>query len=516
MDFCNRDAPSGCGIGLDCTERWRRHEGSRDTIRNVAIVKPSVFAMSEFNRRDLIRRAAVTVGAFSASSLRGGNPGRGLEILPFGKGGGIKMLYDVRQRPQAVHLRGRVFIGFKGDGTLSQTGKQKTSPMLISYDPRRRRFSEALTLGRKTSDHHHGPIIWADEKEFLHVLFGCHKTPGVHLIAKRPADMGRDLSAWTPGPQIALKLSYPTVFRIHGAKELIYFRTDGHASSWTYRINGDNGKTWAGPETDVVDLDSRGRAEWSSYQTKLPSEDGRFLHVAFTDYDDVKSNDPKRLFNPRYKQPVSNGWKYNLSYLKIDLETHVVRNANGDVLETPVDIDQVREKARVWDTEGRGAGVPPAMALDDAGEPTFLHVLSEDNLRTHSYYFVRRENGQWMQTAICRSNHQWNSGHIARDKNGVLHAYAIVGEGYLDSAGLMDKHGGGRIEEWVSTDRGKSWNKRRDLLPEGKEYVGWRFNNVQPVTRPDGTAVEGMLLFYGWKNENAPEARAFLLHENQL
>ena len=457
----------------------------------------------------------MTVGALSASSLRGGDQGRSVEILPFGDRGGIKMLYDVRQRPQAVFLSGRVFIAFKAGGPESFSAKPKTSPMLITYDPRSRRFSETLTVGPKTSDHHHGPIIWADEEEYLHVLFGCHKTPGTHLVANRPADMGRDMSAWTPAPAIAPKLSYPTVFRIHGGKELVYYRTDGHASSWTYRISDDNGKTWTGPATDVTDLDSSGRSEWSSYQTKLPSEDGKFLHVVFTDYDDAKSNDPQRLFNQRYKRPVSNAWKYNLSYLKIDLENHVVRNADGQVLKTPVDIGQVEEKARIWDTGGRGSGVPPAIALDESGEPTFLHVLSEEDLKTHTYYYVRRESGQWTQTAICGSNHQWNSGHLARDGLGVLHAYIIAGEGYLESSGEMDRHGGGRIEEWISSDRGKSWTKRRDLAPKGMLYAGWRFNNVQPVTRPDGTAIEGMLLFYGWKDEHSAGAKAFLLHEVQ-
>ncbi len=471
--------------------------------------------MPEFNRRDLIR-CAISAAACGTPSLRGGEQGRNSEILPFGHGGGIKMLYDVRQRPQAVYLRGRVFIGFKGGASPNHSGKSKTSPMLISYDPSSRRFSETLTLGRKTSDHHHGPVVWADEEEYLHVLFGCHKTPGTHLVANRPADMGRDLSDWTRAAPIAPKLSYPTVFRIHRAKDLVYYRTDGHASSWTYRISDDNGETWTGPENDVTDLDSRGRAEWSSYQSKLPSKDGRYLHVVFTDYDDVKSNDPKRLFNKRYKQPVSNAWKYNLSYVRVDLETHAVRNADGAVLNTPVDIDQAKQKARIWDTAGRGAGVPPAIALDEEGEPTFLHVLSEDDLKTHNYYYVRRENGRWTQTAICGSNHQWNSGHLARDRNGVLHAYLVVGDGYLDSSNPLDKHGGGCLEEWVSADRGKSWSKRRDLMPDGKQYAGWRFNNVQPVTRPDGTAIEGMLLFYGWNGQNLAGARAFLMHETQL
>ena len=77
-------------------------------------------------------------------------------------------------------------------------------------------------------------------------------------------------------------------------------------------------------------------------------------------------------------------------------------------------------------------------------EPAFLHGLSEDNLKAHNYYYVRRKNGRWVQTPICKSNHQWNSGHLALDNNGVLHACIITGEGYFDSDGSMDRHGGGR------------------------------------------------------------------------
>ena len=77
----------------------------------------------------------------------------------------------------------------------------------------------------------------------------------------------------------------------------------------------------------------------------------------------------------------------------------------------------------------------------------------------------------------------------------------------------MNRHGGGCIEEWISQDKGNSWKKIRDLTPNSKPYRGWRYNNIQPVVRPDGKIVDGMLLFYGWKDQNKPEAKAFLLHE---
>jgi len=236
----------------------------------------------------------------------------------------------------------------------------------------------------------------------------------------------------------------------------------------------------------------------------------------FTDYDDVKSNDPKRLFNPRYKRPVTNEWKYNLSYLKIDLRTHVVRNADGEVLTTPIDIETARAKCRIWDTEWRGAGVPPALCLDENGEPSVLHVLSEENLETHNYHYVRKVNGKWLSTRITASNHQWNSGYLRRDHKGHLHAYVIVGEDYQDKPGVNYTHGGGRIEHWISKDSGNVWILHRDITPDTASYAGWSFNNVQPVVRPDGSTVDDMLLFYGWLDSKTPDGVAFLLDESGL
>jgi hypothetical protein len=434
--------------------------------------------------------------------------------VAFDQGGKFKMLYDCRQRPQSVLLHHRLYIVYNADAHPTQNSKGSAYPMIITYDIQRRRFSKPARLGRKrSSDHHFSPIIWADEDDYLHVLFGCHKTPGTHLVSAHPAKPGPPEVAWLEAPQIAPKLSYPTVYGIHGNRELIYYRTDGHTSSWTYRISDDNGRTWVGPEHNVTDLDSKGRLDWSSYQTKVPSKDGKHLHVVYTDYDDNKNSpDPHRFFNPRYNQGVSNEWKYNLSYVKIDVQTHVVRNADGDALKTPIDIDYSKANCEIWDTQWRGAGIPPVISLDKDGEPTFLHVLSEDDLQTHRYHYVRREKGQWTQNPICESNHQWNSGHLTRDISGGIHAWVIVGEGYL-GGGYMDRHGGGRIEEWFSEDTGNTWKKRRNVSPDLNRYSGWRFNNIQPVVRPNGSQVDGMLLFYGWKDQNLPAATAFLLHE---
>ncbi len=146
---------------------------------------------------------------------------------------------------------------------------------------------------------------------------------------------------------------------------------------------------------------------------------------------------------------------------------------------------------------------------------SFLHNLS-DVQHEHSlgYHYVRFENGTWKHTRITDSNHHWNSGHLVKSADGVLHAYVISGEGYFDSDGYMDRYGGGNIEEWTSTNRGNTWEMARDLTPDKTVYPGWKYNNIQPVKKPDGTLVDGMLLFYGWKDKDAPQARAFLLHSD--
>ena len=70
-----------------------------------------------------------------------------------------------------------------------------------------------------------------------------------------------------------------------------------------------------------------------------------------------------------------------------------------------------------------------------------------------------------------------------------------------------------QIEEWISKDKGKSWKQSRDLTPDEKKYPGWLFSNIQPVVRPDNTHVDGMLIFYGFKDHHKPDAKAFLLIE---
>jgi len=453
----------------------------------------------------------------------------GYQIFPFGEQGQIKMTYDARQRPNCVYHDGIVYLVYNAGAAESATGKSKTKPMAVTFEVATEEFSPVVTLGSESSDHHDGPVIWVDMQEKLHVFYGWHHDLGKHLVSNQPFNIGSSTSDWSTAPAPSSKMSYQWMNRIYDDKQLVFYRTDGHYSSWTYRITGDDGNTWEGPENDVTDLDIKlgMDTDWSLYPGKAVSNDGKTLHMGFIAYDDYKrlrspeeiasgELDKGRQQNPLYDyRRVS--YNYNLYYVKVDLRTHEVMNHQGEILQTPIDLSTANDKCMIWDTEWRGGSIVPTLLVDENEQVSFLHNISdfqhEDSV---DYHYVRLVDGEWKATRITDSNHEWNSGHIAKTVDGTLHAYLITGEGYFDSGGYMDKHGGGNIEEWISTDQGATWEKLRDITPDPEMYPGWKFNNVQAVKKPDGTTVEGMLLFYGWKHPDDPQAKAFLLIENRL
>jgi len=447
------------------------------------------------------------------------------EIVPFGEGGTKKMIYDRRQRPQAVIMGNEIHLVYNGGASADAKKLVPTVPYATSYNLKTGKFSDLVQLTNVESrDHHYGPIIWADNNDYLHVLSGCHLTPGTHVISKKPASTGNSILDWELAPQLAPSISYPSISQIFDKQRLMYYRTGGHRSNWTYSVTSDEGKTWRTRKNPVVDLNNNDDLtdkphaemdEASSYQTVLTSKDGKYLHVVFMYYDDDKRNSPGKLYNPLYKRSVGT-LKTNLYYVKIDLETDKVSNFEGTEMETPILLQEANAQCKIWDTTWRGAGVPPDIIIDKNDNPAFLHVLTEKVFEKLNYYFVRRVENEWKQTIIAPACHKWNSSHLTIDSKGILHAFLLMDDAYFESKGkgTMNSHGGGtRIEEWISIDDGNTWAKKNTLLKAEGEYEGWRFNNVQPIKTKEGKIKEGIWLFYGWdqKNGDVAQAKAFLL-----
>ena len=62
-------------------------------------------------RRDFVKGAMAVPLAGLVHPAWGFEPAEVGEAMEFGYGGAKKMLYDNRQRPQAVYVNGKVFIG---------------------------------------------------------------------------------------------------------------------------------------------------------------------------------------------------------------------------------------------------------------------------------------------------------------------------------------------------------------------------------------------------------------------
>jgi len=63
----------------------------------------------------------------------------------------------------------------------------------------------------------------------------------------------------------------------------------------------------------------------------------------------------------------------------------------------------------------------------------------------------------------------------------------------------MNQYGwGDAVEMWVSDPHGEKWKRMRDLTP----VKGHRYQSIQFVSRDLEAPVDGLLLFYGWKDSS--------------
>lgn len=419
--------------------------------------------------------------------------------VPFSRDGTLKMLYDNRMYPQALEYNGIVYIAWRGTKGLPYIAGYRIASSVLS-EPFMLLEGQAIEIDAEKyeTDHHYAPVIWIDSEGHLHTLFGCHgNSGGVHLISTQP----EQISQWRVGSEICGSISYPQVHQIYEKGSLLYFRDRGHLGSWNYLISRDDGRSWFGVSSPVVDLNREPHSGFlaghaGSYHTTRISHDGRRLHVAFV----WKVEEP--VPNTRYREFLGDHTqRYNLYYLHVDLASGRIYNRQGKELGRPVDKLEADRDCLVWDTEERVVAVPPSIHLDEKDQPYFLLPVSEETPFRCWYYFVGYQKGEWRKTAITRTPHPFNACHLTRDHNGTFGAFLVTGDHESIPASNMDQYGWGeRVELWTSADSGENWSLSNDLTP----IPGLKYQNVQFVLDRDGKPVPDMILFYGWKHADKP------------
>jgi hypothetical protein len=401
---------------------------------------------------------------------------------PFALHGGEKMIYDVRMGPMAMERDGVITVAYQAN-PKGAAGH----PHVIQYDIAKKSWSAPAQIGEAPHyDHHFGPVIWFDKDGRLHALYNCHIRPGMsrHIVATEPGSIER----WSEGPRIADSISYPHFVPIADGKLLLYYRVLGHLGYWAYRVSEDGGFTWSAART-VVDMDRDPEVEqdcWTgSYHSVAASPDGRSLHIAFINLDEIRRLNP--LYNRKFTSCNTLN-RYHLHYMKLDIATGELTTIDGEKMTAPVNRAQA-ERCKVWDGGWRLTNMP-AIWVDSSGEPCFLLPISGKSPWECEFTFVRRNAGRWEMIPVAETNSTWSGCLLRGGREGRLVAYVVSGSEY----GELYDYGGGDLVEWISTDDGSSWTRGRTLAPE----PGLLYNNPRMVDLSTGGFMDDAVLFFGW------------------
>ncbi len=407
----------------------------------------------------------------------------------FAEFGSEKMIFDVRLGPQAVCHDDIIYIVYQAN-----PHGLATHPHIIAYDRRARSWSRPVRLGENPPryDHHLAPVLWIDDQDHLHVLYGCHLTPGTHLVSRKP----RAIDEWTPGPPIANSISYPTLVRAHDNTLVLFYRALGHLGFWAYRTSGDGGYSWSAARRLIHFAQSPSEDDdadcWAGvYPSVCPSPDGRSLHIGFVYWDE------RRGVHPVYQIRRRSRARYHLYYLRLDIPSGALYTIDCKRLKAPVNRGLADAACKVWDT-GYELSNMPSIALGAQGEPHFLLPVSDQSAWHSRFHFVTRQGRAWHRVALTGTNNTWAGGLLRAEGPNDFVAYLVSGQ----DADETLFYSGGTVEQWSSRDRGVTWHRDRSLVPD-PDLV---YNNPRPVQNSRGGDLRDHLVFFGWQGPGSIEA----------
>ena len=399
--------------------------------------------------------------------------------VPFARYGTEKMIYDVRMGPQALLHDEVIYIVYQVDRS-----KNVGNPHIISYRIKRGQWSKPVQVGTVLKyDHHYAPILWLDQDRYFHILYHCHGGSGIHVVSEKRLSIRR----WKESKAVAASISYPKIVPVNNERIVLYHRVFGHMGYWTYLLSNDGGYTWERPAKPPVDFDRDPQQHLDpyagTYHSVRADTQGENLHVGF-----VYKDDSDRA-NPRYRSRLGKDKRYNLYYLRLNINTGNIYTIEGERLDSPLTRASA-EQCKVLDSEYRITNMP-SIAIDGEGYPSFLLPVSDSKQSDCMFYFIKRAGTGWVKYPIVRTNSIWSGCYLKRTAAGQWTVFLVVGKDDIE----IPIYGGGELQEWVSNDDGRTWQMKRKLNPE----PGLLYNNPTPVVTPDGKTVDKWLVFYGWE-----------------
>jgi len=372
-----------------------------------------------------------------ATSLRGIWYGCGTENTLPGRSfvyAGGSATYSAWHRPMAVYAPAvkKTFFVF---------GDAENRPAICFFDHGTGRFAGPLALGKNPDGNaHRNPTLLIDEDGYLYVFYGyaSGRQPIIVLRSKKPYD----ITGWERRADLTDGAgSYPQPWQVAPGEILVTHRLP---SGWAYRISADGGATWQ-PTVSLTEFsDFEGASTVYGFTMAATGAYPRRIHF-------VWSKLGGGSIEAQRKMPL---WarRFNVYYAASGDGGKTWHKSDGTRYSLPI-TEKTAEK--IYDSGEHGVWLKD-MQIDGDGRPYVLFLDANTATYASTWKVGRCADGVWTLANVTESDHMYDDG-----------ALVILGKDdirlYGPTAPSQPGVDGGEIEEWQSSDQGKTWTRTRAL-----------------------------------------------------
>ena len=154
----------------------------------------------------------------------------------------------------------------------------------------------------------------------------------------------------------------------------------------------------------------------------------------------------------------------NIYYLQSDDWGETWTTASGEVVTVPVTTRYSNALVMDYQSQGKNCYIKD-LNFDGDGRPVILYLISDNHLTgpdggIREWFSLHWNGMEWEQTKITESTHCYDSGSLWVTNDDGVETWTILAP---TGDGPQYWGAGGEVEEFVSTDRGKTWTKTRAL-----------------------------------------------------
>ncbi len=378
---------------------------------------------------------------------------------------GGKATYATWHRPMAVYARtvNKTFFVF---------GNPENRPMIAAYDHATRAFGEPVCLGRNHDmNAHRNPTLLIDNEGRLFVFRAYNGAPTHVARSVRPYDIA-EWKTMTP-IETDKRASYPQPWQLRPGEILVSYR---HAPGWCYRITKDGAESWS-PRVNLVAFEG---CQIYAVTVAGTGEYPRKLHIAWS-----------RLGNGTEEEVrTKHLWarRYNVYYAVSDDGGTTWRRSNGK----PYDLPITEPKAeKLYDCGTHGVWLKD-IRIDGAGRPHILFIDADVATYRSTWKVASLADDRWRIVDVAQSDHMYDGGAMAIVADDDMRIYA-------PTTPSRPRYNGGEMEEWRSTDGGRTWRNTAHLT-RGSRYSHNHAKTVLHHEQSDGA----FRVFWSYGDATAP------------